>query len=194
MGVNGGGGSENSDKMDEAGAGLLRGWVWQWGWVRLRRRRLGFDGAGFEADGQGAADWVEEALQGRRCGQEFGHAGLGEEGFEMDPGDGGFVLEGAEQPARAGGQGQGGDGARGADPVAAQVGAGGAVRAGGDAGHGGGDDAGGAVEAVAEAGREGGEARVAAEAQGDEADELGDDRAEAGREIRGQEAEVGPCG
>ena len=178
--------------MDEAGArfgglGLGLGLGFLGGW-------RGFDRAGFVADAEGAADGVEEALQRGGCGQEFGHAGFGEEGFEVHPGEGGLVLEGAEQPARAGGQSQGDAGARGADPVAAQVGAGGAVRAGGDAGHGGGDDAGGAVEAVAEAGREGGEARVAAEAQGDEADELGDDRAEAGREIRGQEAEVGPCG
>jgi hypothetical protein len=32
---------------------------------------------------------------------------------------------------------------------------------------------------------------VAAEAERDEADELGDDRGEAGREVRGQEAWVG---
>ncbi len=111
----------------------------------------------------------------------------------MGADDGCFVFELAEQPARRGREFRARGVLAGADAVwlgAAQAGG----LAGGEAGHGGGDDAGGAVEAVAEERGQGGELGVAAEAQRDEADELGDERAEAGREIRGQEAWVGSGG
>jgi hypothetical protein len=66
-----------------------------------------FRGAGFEADFEGAADGVEEALQGGGLGEEVRHAGFGEEGFEAGAGEGGFVLEFAEKPAGGGGEGFG---------------------------------------------------------------------------------------
>ena len=174
--------------MDEAGAGGSLGFGL--GWRRRGWRR--FDGAGFVADGERAAEGIEEALKRGGLRQEFGDAGFGEEGFEVGPGEGGFVLEFAEKPAGGGRERR----ARFvcADAVAAEVGAGGAVFAGGEAGHGGADDAGGAVEAVGQHRGEAGELGVAAEAERDEADELGDDRGETGREIRGQEAWVGPFG
>ena len=154
----------------------------------------GFHAAGFVADAQGAADRVQQALQGRGFGQEFGHAGFGEQGLQIEAGGGGLVLEFAEQPARAGGQPQRRGGGGWAHAVAPRVDAGAAGRfAGGDAGHGGADDPGCAHEAVAEARQEWGKAGVTAEAAPDEADELGDDRTEAGREIRGQEAQIGRC-
>ena len=177
--------------MDESQAGFggfgLR-FCGRWG-------RRGFRGARGVADAEGAADGVQQALQGGGQSEEFGDSGFGEEGFEVHPGEGSFVFEFAEQPGGAGGQGRT-QGVRArrirALAVAARVDA--RAFAGGDAGHGGADDAGGAVEAVAEQRGEGGEAGVAAEAQRDEADELGDERGKAGREDWGQEAWIGRGG
>ncbi len=163
--------------MDESQAGFggfgLR-FCGRWG-------RRGFRGARGVADAEGAADGVQQALQGGGQSEEFGDSGFGEEGFEVEADEGGLVFEVGEEPAVGGGEFRAGFG--GALAVAARVGAGGA--AGGEAGHEGGDDAGGALEARDDEGGAG----VAEIGARDEGDEGAQDGGQTGGEDGGQGAE-----
>ena len=141
------------------------------------------------ADGEHAGDRAEDALRGRGQGEEFGGAGLGEQGLKLGGTGRGLGAEGGHQPATAGGEGFGT--AMGAAVAGC---AGFWETAGGEAGHQALEAAGGAIDAGPERNDESGETGLAQETPGDQGGEGGEDEADPAGEVGGEGLDRGRGG
>ena len=65
-------------------------------------RAVALRGEGGEAEHAG--ERAEDAAGGGGCGEEVGGGRLGEQGFELGSVGGGFLRQGADEPAVAGGE------------------------------------------------------------------------------------------